>query len=68
MYILQYQTYQIKKLHFWTLYEKGGMNAEKIVEFIDENIKGKYKKHLIIMDKWVIIKAKGERYCREVKE
>ena len=44
------------------------MNAEKIVEFIDENIKGKYKKHLIIMDKWVIIKAKGERYCREVKE
>ena len=34
----------------WTLYEKGGMTAERMVEFIDENIKGKYKKHLIIMD------------------
>ena len=39
-----------KKVIGWTLYEKGGMNAEIMVEFIDENITGKYKKHLIIMD------------------
>ena len=39
-----------KKVVGWTLYEKGGMTAERMVEFIDMNIKGKYKKHLIIMD------------------
>ena len=39
-----------KKVIGWTLYEKGGITAERMVEFIDKNIKGKYKKHLIIMD------------------
>ena len=39
-----------KKVVGWTLYEKGGMTAERMVEFIDQNIKGKYKKYLIIMD------------------
>lgn len=32
------------------LLEKGGITAERMVEFIDKNIKGKYKKQLIIMD------------------
>ena len=39
-----------KKVVGWTLYEKGGMTAKRMVEFIDQNIKGKYKKYLIIMD------------------
>ena len=39
-----------KKAIGWTLYEKGGMNGKRMVAFIDEFIKGKYKNHLIIMD------------------
>lgn len=39
-----------KKIIGWTLYENGGMNGERMVQFIDDFIVGKYKKHLIIMD------------------
>jgi transposase len=39
-----------KKIIGWTLYENSGMNGERMVQFIDDFIVGKYKKHLIIMD------------------
>ncbi len=32
------------------IYEKGGMTKERFVDFIDQFIKDKYKKHLIILD------------------
>jgi len=34
----------------WTLYEKGGMTKERLVEFMNKFIFRKYKKHLIILD------------------
>ena len=34
----------------YTLYEKGGMTKERLKEFIDKFIKGKYKNNLIILD------------------
>ena len=34
----------------WELYEKGGMNSERMVSFIDKYIFGKYKDNAIIMD------------------
>lgn len=34
----------------WTLYEKGGMKKERLVEFMKKYIFDKYKDHLIILD------------------
>ena len=34
----------------WTLYEKGGMTKERLVEFMNTFIFNKYKNHLIILD------------------
>lgn len=34
----------------WKLYEKGGMTKERLVEFLEEFIFGKYKNHIIILD------------------
>ena len=34
----------------WELYEKGGMKKERLVEFLEKHIFGKYKNHLIILD------------------
>ena len=34
----------------WDLYEKSGINADRIVDFIEKNIVGKYKNKLIILD------------------
>ena len=39
-----------KGLLGWTLYENGGMNAERMVIFLNKYITKKYKNHLIIMD------------------
>ena len=39
-----------KKTIGWTIYEKGAVNAERLVEFINEFIKGKYDDNLVIMD------------------
>lgn len=39
-----------QKVIGWTLYENGGINGERMVQFIDDFITGKYEKHLIIMD------------------
>ena len=39
-----------KKVIGWTLYEKGGMTGDRMVDFIDQFIKGKFENHLIIMD------------------
>lgn len=39
-----------KKVIGWSLYENGGMNGERMVQFIDDFIIRKYEKHLIIMD------------------
>ena len=34
----------------WTLYENGGMTSERMVEFLNKFIKGKFKNYLVIMD------------------
>jgi transposase-like protein/transposase len=34
----------------WELYEKGGMKKERLVEFLEKYVFGKYKNHLIILD------------------
>ena len=34
----------------WKLYEKGGMNKERFVEFMEEKIFNKYNNHLIVLD------------------
>ena len=34
----------------WYLYEKGGINAERMVEFLEANITNKFKNKLIIID------------------
>ena len=34
----------------WTLYEKGGMNKERLVAFLYKFVFNKYKNHLIILD------------------
>ena len=34
----------------WTMFEKGAMNKERLVEFMTEYIFSKYKDHLILMD------------------
>jgi len=34
----------------WDLYEKSGINADRMVEFIQTHISGKYKNKLIILD------------------
>ena len=34
----------------WILYEKGGMNKERLVEFMEKFIFNKYKNHLIVLD------------------
>ena len=34
----------------WKIYKKGGMTGDRMVEFINEFIKNKYKNYLIIMD------------------
>ena len=39
-----------KKTIGWTIYEKGAVNAERLVEFIHEFITGKYEDNLVIMD------------------
>jgi len=39
-----------KKTLGWTIYEKGAVNAERLVEFINEFITGKYEDNLVIMD------------------
>ena len=39
-----------KQIIGWTLYEKGGMTSDRLVEFLHKYVVGKYKNHLIIMD------------------
>ena len=34
----------------WDLYEKSGITADRMVEFIQTHISGKYKNKLIILD------------------
>jgi transposase-like protein/transposase len=34
----------------WTLYEKGGMTKERLVEFLTEFVFNKYRNHLIVLD------------------
>jgi len=34
----------------WKLYDKGGINSERLYDFLQENITSKYKNKLIIMD------------------
>jgi len=34
----------------WKLYEKEGMTKERLVEFLKENVFGKYKDNLIVLD------------------
>jgi len=34
----------------WELYEKGGINTERLYDFLEKHIVNKYKNKLIIMD------------------
>ena len=34
----------------WDLYEKSGINADRMVEFLEANITNKFKDKLIILD------------------
>jgi hypothetical protein len=46
----------------YELYEKGGMNSERMVSFINKFIEGKYTNHLIIMDNG------GSHKSKEIKD
>ena len=59
----------------WTMFEKGAMNKERFVEFMNEYIFSKYKDHLIIMDNagghrnnyvWDAIEQSGNKYLHSV--
>jgi transposase len=59
----------------WTMFEKGAMNKERLVEFMKECIFRKYKDHLIVMDNagghrnnyvWDAITESGNQYLHSV--
>jgi transposase len=59
----------------WTMFEKGAMNKERLVEFMNEYIFSKYKDHLIVMDNagghrnnyvWNAITESGNQYLHSV--
>ena len=59
----------------WTMFEKGAMNKERLVEFMKEYIFRKYKDHLIVMDNagghrnnyvWNAITESGNQYLHSV--
>ena len=59
----------------WTMFQKGAMNKERLVEFMKEYIFRKYKDHLIVMDNagghrnnyvWDAITESGNRYLHSV--
>ena len=59
----------------WTIFEKGAMNKERLVEFMKECIFRKYKDHLIVMDNagghrnnyvWDAITESGNQYLHSV--
>ena len=59
----------------WTMFEKGDMNKERLVEFMKEYIFRKYKDHLILMDNagghrnnyvWNAIEQSGNKYLHSV--
>jgi transposase len=54
--------FQKKELLVGILYDKGGMTSDRMVSFINKNIKGKYKKNLIIMDN------SGAHKSKKIKE
>ena len=43
------------------------MTSDRMVSFINKNIKGKYKKNLIIMDNSGAHKSKNKRICFRIK-
>ena len=50
-----------KKIIGWELYENGGMTSNRMVQFINKYINGKYEKYLIIMDNGGAHKSKKLR-------
>ena len=52
-----------KKIIGWELYENGGMTSDRMVQFINKYIYGKYEKHLIIMDNGGAHKSKKIKDC-----
>jgi len=59
----------------WTMFEKGAMNKERLVEFMNVYIFRKYKDHLIVMDNagghrnnyvWDSITESGNKYLHSV--
>ena len=47
----------------WELYEKGGMTSNRMINFINKYIKGKYKNNLVIMDNGGAHKSKNIKEC-----
>ena len=65
------QNEQITMTFSWTIFEKGAMDKERFVEFMERYIFGKYKDHLILMDNagghrnnyvWDVIEKSGNKY------
>jgi hypothetical protein len=42
----------------WELYEKGGIDTDRLVEFLEKFITTKYKNKLIILDNAILIGMK----------
>lgn len=54
-----------KRVVGWKLYEDKGTDENRLVNFIDEFITGKYKKHLVVMDNAPSHRKKGVREAVE---
>ena len=56
-----------KRIVGWELYEKGGMTYDRMVNFINKYIKGKYKNNLIIINKYFFMTIKKYLFYRHKK-
>ena len=45
----------------WDLYEKGGINTDRLIDFLEKNITSKLRNKLIILDN-VVIETKGQKH------
>jgi hypothetical protein len=46
----------VKGVIGWDLYDKGGINTDRLVDFLEEHITGKLKNKLVIFPKSIIAK------------
>lgn len=46
----KYMAISVNGIEGWDLYEKGGINTDRLIEFLEKFVTGKYKNKLIILD------------------